>query len=251
MPEYGHLTDAQYERYRRNIVLPTVGIAGQDKLCRSAVLVVGAGGLGSPVGYYLAAAGVGRIGLIDPDSVSLSNLQRQILHTTADLGRPKVTSAGEKLRAINPDLQLEIHPGSFTDQNSEIIQGYDITIDCTDNFRVRYAINRACLKLNKPFVYGGVMAWAGQVFTIIPGKGPCFACVFPERPDRVSLKEPGILGPVPGVIGAIQAAEAIRFILGVGELLVGRILTYDCFSARFYEVPVEKDAECPACRNPG
>ncbi|HUW64132.1 MAG TPA: HesA/MoeB/ThiF family protein [Spirochaetia bacterium] len=251
MPENDHLTEKQYRRYQRNILLPAVGTAGQEKLCRAGVLLVGAGGLGSPAAYYLAAAGVGRIGLIDGDTVSLSNLQRQILHSTPDLGRLKVLSAGEKLTALNPDLKLEVYPRLFDDDIAgAILEGYDFIVDCTDNFQARYTINKACVKLNKPFVYGGVLAWAGQAFTILPGKGPCFSCLFPEapRPGAPTTADVGVLGAVPGVIGAIQAAEAVRFILGVGELLVGRILTYDCLSARFHEVLVERNMECPECK---
>lgn len=246
----GNLTEEQYRRYERNILLAGVGAAGQEKLFRAGVLLIGAGGLGSPAAFYLAAAGVGRLGLIDGDVVSLSNLQRQILHTTPDLGRPKVRSAGEKLQALNPDLKLEVHQVRFEEGTAGgLIKDYDFVIDCTDNFAARYIINKTCVKLNKPFVYGGVLAWAGQAFTIIPGRGPCFRCVFPAEPppDAPTTSEVGVLGAVPGVIGVIQAAEAIRYILGAGELLVGRILTYDCLTAGFYEVPVARDKNCPEC----
>lgn len=250
MQKKDNLTEEQYQRYQRNILLAGVGPGGQEKLFRAGVLLIGAGGLGSPAAFYLAAAGVGRIGLIDGDTVSLSNLQRQILHAAPDLGRPKVLSAGEKLKALNPDLKLETYQGMFDDTIAEdLIKGYDFVIDCTDSFPARYIINRSCVKLNKPFVYGGVLAWAGQAFTVIPGKGPCFRCIFREEPPSgtPTTSEVGVLGAVAGVIGVIQAAEAIRFILGAGELLVGRILTYDALSARVYEVPVERDGECPEC----
>lgn len=250
MHEKGILTEEQNLRYQCNILLAGVGPGGQEKLLRAGVLLIGAGGLGSPAAFYLAAAGVGRIGLIDADTVSLSNLQRQILHTTPDLGRPKVLSAGEKMKAINPDLKLQLHQELFDDHVAvDLVKDYDFIIDCTDNFQARYVINSACVKLDKPFVYGGVLAWAGQAFTVIPGKGPCFRCIFREEPPpgAPTTAEAGILGAVAGVIGVIQAAEAIRFILGVGELLVGRILTYDALSARFYEVPLERDMECPEC----
>ena len=252
MPETDQLTPKQSRRYQRNILLAGMGPAGQARLLRSGVLLIGAGGLGSPAAIYLAAAGVGRIGLVDPDTVSLSNLQRQILHATPDLGRPKVQSAGEKLLSLNPELKLEMYPRMFEAGIAEsLIEGYDFVVDCTDNFPARYVINRACLQLNKPFVHGGVLAWAGQVFTVIPGKGPCFRCLFPEepRPGFSTTADAGVLGTVPGVIGAIQAAEAIRFILGTGELLVGRILTYDALSARFHEVAVQRDRNCPDCRD--
>lgn len=244
------LTEEQHQRYKRNILLDGVGPEGQLKLFRAGVLLVGAGGLGSPAAFYLAAAGIGRIGLIDGDTVSLSNLQRQILHAVPDLGRPKVLSAGDKLKALNPDLILETYQEMFCEDIAEdLIKNYDFIIDCTDNFPTRYMINKVCVKLNKPFVYGGVLAWAGQAFTVMPGKGPCFRCVFREEPPPgiATTSEVGILGTVPGVIGLIQASEAIRFILGVGELLVGRILTYDALTARFYEVEVERDGACPEC----
>jgi adenylyltransferase/sulfurtransferase len=250
LQEKDTLTGEQRLRYQRNILLPGVGAGGQEKLFRAGVLLVGAGGLGSPAAFYLAAAGVGRLGLIDGDTVSLSNLQRQILHATPDIGRPKVLSAAEKLKALNPDLQLETYREMF-DENiaGDLVRNYDFVIDCTDNFKARYIINKTCVKLHKPFVYGGVLAWAGQAFTVIPGKGPCFRCVFRDEPppEAPSASGAGIMGAVPGVIGTIQAAEAVRFILGAGELLVGRILTYDALSARFYEAPVERDRNCPEC----
>jgi adenylyltransferase/sulfurtransferase len=239
-----------YQRYKRNIQLAGVGIEGQEKLLRASVLLVGAGGLGSPAAFYLAAAGVGRIGLVDNDVVSLSNLQRQILHATPDLGRPKVVSAGEKLKAVNPDLQLDLYQAVFRrDSAADLVKNYDFIIDCTDSIPSRHVINEACLKMNKPSVYGGVLAWAGQVFTVVPGAGPCFRCVFRETPpaDAPTTSEVGILGAVPGVVGVLQAAEALRFILGTGELLVGRILVYDALSATFCEVPVVRDPACPDC----
>jgi adenylyltransferase/sulfurtransferase len=245
-----NLTEEQQELYKRNILLSGVGVAGQEKLLNSGVLLVGAGGLGSPVAFYLAAAGVGRIGLIDADTVGLSNLQRQILHTVADLGRPKVVSAAEKLKALNPDLVLEIHQKLFdTEIAADLVPNYDIVIDCTDNFAARYVINEACIKAGKPFVYGGVLAWAGQMLTIMPGRGPCFRCIFRDDPpaNAPSTSELGILGAVPGVIGVLQASEAIRYLLGTGELLVGRMLIYDALSATFGEVPLERDPDCPSC----
>lgn len=249
-----NLTLQQQELYKRNILLTGVGVAGQEKLLNSGVLLVGAGGLGSPVAFYLAAAGVGRIGLIDADTVGLSNLQRQILHTMPDLGRPKVISAGEKLKALNPDLVLELHQELFdAGTAADLVPNYDIIIDCTDNFTARYNINEACLNAGKPFVYGGVLAWAGQMFTILPGRGPCFRCIFRDDPppDAPSTSELGILGAVPGVIGTLQAAEAIRYLLGAGELLVGRMLIYDALSATFSEVMLERDRDCPSCGSIG
>lgn len=244
------LTAEQHELYKRNILLAGVGVAGQEKLLNSGVLLVGTGGLGSPVAFYLAAAGVGRIGLIDADTVGLSNLQRQILHTVPDLGRPKVVSAAEKLKALNPDLVLDLYQ-KLLDENTaiDLVPDYDIVIDCTDNFAARYIINEACVKARKPFVYGGVLAWAGQMFTILPGRGPCFRCIFRDDPppNAPSTSELGILGAVPGVIGVLQASEAIRYLLGTGELMVGRMLIYDALSASFGEVALERDHDCPSC----
>jgi molybdopterin-synthase adenylyltransferase len=245
-----HLTKDQAVRFQSNIQLEGVGIAGQIKLLRAGVLLVGAGGLGSPAALYLAAAGVGRIGLVDHDIVSLSNLQRQILHTTSDLDRFKVVSAAEKLGALNPDLIIETYQERLTEVIAEeLIKKYDIVIDCTDNFSARYIINENCVKLKIPFVYGGVLAWSGQTFTVIPGLGPCFKCVFPvaPAPDSPTTAELGVLGTVPGVIGVIQAAEVLRFILGVGDLLVGRMLVYSALHAKFYEVPLARNTACPVC----
>ena len=250
MSENNRLTEEQAVRYQRNVLLEGVGRDGQERLLRAGVLLVGAGGLGSPAALYLAAAGVGRIGLVDHDIVSLSNLQRQILHTTRDLDRFKVVSAAEKLNALNPEIKIETYQERFTEANAEeLISKYDFIIDSTDNFRSRYIINENCVKLNIPFVYGGVMAWSGQAFTVVPGRGPCFNCIFPAppAPGSPTTAELGVLGMVPGVIGIIQAAEAVRFILGVGDLLVGRMLVYSSLHAKFCEVPVERNAACPVC----
>lgn len=248
------LTGEQRSRYLRNILLSGVGEAGQEKLLRSSVLLVGAGGLGSPAAYYLAAAGVGRIGLIDADTVSVSNLQRQILHTAADVGRPKVDSARDKLLALNPELVVDTYNELFREETAaELVAAYDFVVDCTDNFPVRYVLNRACVERGVPFVYGGVLAWSGQTFTIMPKKGPCLRCVFAGDPpeNAPTTSELGILGAVAGVIGVLQAAEALRYLLGVGELLVGRILTYDALTARFYEVPLVRNENCRVCGSEG
>lgn len=250
MMEKDFLTEEQAVRYKRNILLEGVGREGQEKLLRAGVLLVGAGGLGSPAAFYLAAAGVGRIGLIDNDTVSLSNLQRQILHATPDLDRFKVVSAAEKLKALNPELIIEPYRERFTKEIAgELINKYNFIIDCTDNFKSRYIINENCVRLNIPFAYGGVLAWSGQAFTVVPGRGPCFRCIFPSPPppDSPTTTELGVIGMVPGVIGTIQAAEAVRFILGVGELLVGRMLVYSALQAKFFEVPVERRTDCPVC----
>lgn len=244
------LSSEQKARYKRNIILPGVGEEGQLKLLKAKVLLVGAGGLGSPAAYYLAAAGVGTIGLVDADTVDISNLQRQILHRTADIGRPKVLSAREKLKDLNPELNIEALPARFSeDIAGDLVDRYDIVIDCTDNFDTRYIINETCLSHNKPFVYGGVLSFAGQVMTILPGRGPCFRCLYREAPKAnvPGCAELGILGAVPGIIGTLQATEAVKYIVGLGDLLVGRLMTYDALSATFFEVPLGADTDCPSC----
>lgn len=244
------LTDDQLKRYKRNILLPGVDISGQEKLLQSRVLVVGAGGLGSPVAYYLAAAGVGCIGLVDSDKVDLSNLQRQILHRTEDLGRPKVISGAEKLRALNPDTEIIAVEAMINGENVDAyVRPYDVVVDCTDNFPVRYLLNDACVRQRKAMVFGGVLSFSGQLMTILPGQGPCLRCLFREdpSPDAPSCSDLGILGAVPGVIGTLQAAEAIKYLLGQGKSLVGRLLTYDALTATFFEVTLERDPACPAC----
>lgn len=245
------LTGDQLKRYHRNIKLPGVGESGQIKLLNSSVLVVGAGGLGSPVNFYLAAAGIGRLGLADEDAVDLSNLQRQILHTTGDIGRPKVESARDKLTALNPDVLVENYHHRINQENAEeIISRYDLVVDATDNLDSRYVLNQACIKANKPFIYGGVLSMVGQVMTILPGQGPCFRCIFRENPSKKAVKstaDVGILGSVAGVIGCIQGTEAVKYLLNQGNLLVGRILTMDSSSMSFQEVEVRRDPTCPDC----
>lgn len=238
------------ERYSRNILLKGIGLEGQEKLLNSAVLLVGAGGLGSPAAYYLAAAGVGRIGLLDGDTVSLSNLQRQILHGTQDLGRPKAESGRDKLLGIDPRLNIEAIVGRLTKENAvDIVSGFDIVLDCTDNFNSRFILNDTCLGLNKPFVYGGVLEFTGQLMTIVPAKGPCFRCFYRDEPraDIPGTPELGILGAVAGIIGTLQACEAIKYITGIGGLLAGRLLTYDCLTASFIDVQLDRDPSCPSC----
>lgn len=240
-------------RYKRNVLLPGVGLEGQAKLAQAKVLVVGSGGLGSPVDYYLAAAGIGTIGIVDADCVDLSNLQRQILHSTDDLGRPKVLSAAEKLRKLNPHIKVIPHQEMVTTDNVlEIIEDYDVVVDATDNFPVRFALNDACVVTKKPFFHGGVLAFYGQALTYIPGQGPCYRCIFRQPPPvgaAPTSAEIGILGAVAGTIGVIEANEVIKYILGVGRLLVGRILTYDALEMKFNEVEVGADPHCAACGN--
>ncbi|KJS18047.1 MAG: adenylyltransferase [Peptococcaceae bacterium BRH_c4b] len=244
------LTETQLKRYTRNILLPNVGAAGQEKLLQSRVLVVGSGGLGSPAAYYLAAAGVGHIGLVDSDKVDLSNLQRQILHRTEDIGRPKVASGAEKLRALNSDTEVIAVEKLITGENADdVVRSYDVIVDCTDNFSVRYLLNDACISQQKPMIFGGVLSFSGQLMTIMPGEGPCLRCLFREdpSPDASSCAEVGILGAVPGVIGALQSTEVIKYLLGLGNLLMGRLLTYDALTAAFFEVTLERDPSCPSC----
>lgn len=244
------LNDQQQARYARNMRLAGFGQEGQEKLLNSGVLLAGAGGLGSPAAYYLAAAGVGRIGIVDGDQVDVSNLQRQILHGTPDVGRPKVQSGRDKLIHMDPNLKIEAYHQRLTGENATaLISQYDLVLDCTDNFSTRFILNDACLRLGKPFVYGGVLAYAGQVMIIMPGQGPCFRCLYrndpqPGVPDCSSL---GVLGTVPGVIGTLQACEAVKYLAGLGEPLVGRLLVYDALEASFSEVRLDRDPSCPSC----
>ncbi len=244
------LTDNQLKRYKRNILLPGVGLEGQEKLLKSRVLVVGTGGLGSPAAYYLAAAGVGHITLADSDNVDISNLQRQILHRTGDIGRPKVVSGSEKITALNPDIEVNIIKEFITAKNvDEAVRNHDVIMDCTDNFPVRYLLNDACVHLGKTMVFGGVLSFSGQLMTIIPAQGPCLRCLFRDdpSPNAPSCADVGVLGAVPGIIGALQCAEAVKYLLGLGKLLVGRLLTYDALSATFFEISLERDSSCPTC----
>ncbi len=247
MPE---LTPDQLSRYQRNILLPHFGREGQKKLMQSKVLVTGAGGLGSPILFYLTAAGVGEIGVIDSDAVDLSNLQRQILHSTADLGRPKVESAFDKLTALSPDSNIVIYHQRLNENNApDIISGYQLVIDATDNFATRQLLNKLCVQQGKPFIYGGVLAYQGQVMTFVPGKGPCFSCIFRNQPPAgaPTTSELGILGSVAGTIGCIEATEAVKLLLGIGEPLVGRMFTIDLLTMQFAEIEIKQDENCPVC----
>ncbi|WP_418790530.1 HesA/MoeB/ThiF family protein [Phosphitispora sp. TUW77] len=243
------LSEKEKNRYHRQLIIKEIGEAGQLMLKAGKVLVAGTGGLGSPVLFYLTAAGIGTIGFIDCDSVDLSNLQRQILHGTDDLEKPKVISAFKKLSALNPVIKLvPINKRVDRDNAADLISGYDVVVDCTDNFSTRYILNEACIKSGKPFVYGGILDLIGQVMTIVPGKGPCFQCVFREPPSSVTLpNKSGVLGVVAGTIGSIQAAEAIKLLIGKGKLLTGRLLMYNALEATFREVEVKPDPDCPVC----
>jgi sulfur-carrier protein adenylyltransferase/sulfurtransferase len=245
-------TEDQVQRYSRHIILPNIGGAGQRKLLDSKVLVIGAGGLGSPVLMYLAAAGIGTLGIVDFDKVDTSNLQRQILHTNADVDRPKVASALEHLRALNPTIELIGHDTLLNADNvMELMEPYDVVIDGTDNFPVRYLVNDATQFLGKPLVYGSIYQFEGQATVFLPGQdAPCYRCLFPSPPPPgtvPSCAEGGVFGVLPGVIGAIQATEAIKLITGEGESLVGRLLLYDALHMDFQEVKIRWDADCPVC----
>jgi molybdopterin/thiamine biosynthesis adenylyltransferase len=245
-------TEDQVQRYSRHIILPNIGGAGQRRLLDSKVLIVGAGGLGSPIALYLAAAGIGTIGIVDFDKVDTSNLQRQILHTNADVGRSKVESAVGHLRAINPTIEIIGHDTVLSSANvMEIMEPYDVVIDGTDNFPVRYLVNDACQFLGKPLIYGSIYQFEGQATVFLPGpETPCYRCLYPSPPPPgtvPSCAEGGVFGVLPGVIGAIQATETIKLITGEGETLVGRLLLFDALYMDFTEVKIRWDADCPVC----
>jgi len=242
-------------RYGRHLVLPEVGKAGQEKLKASRVLVVGLGGLGSPIGLYLTAAGIGHIGIVDFDRVELSNLQRQVLYATTDVHRSKLTATEERLRSINPNVTLTCHEGPLIPENAlPVLHPYDVVIDGTDSFGARYLINDTCVRLNKPFVYGSVYRFEGQVSVFQADKSPCYRCLFPAPPPPGSAPDPatdGLLNVLPGIIGTLQTAEALKLLLGTGTPLFGRLLNYDALEARFHEFKVPKDPACPSCgKNP-
>jgi adenylyltransferase/sulfurtransferase len=238
-------------RYSRHLILPHVELEGQRRLKAARVLVVGAGGLGSPVALYLAAAGVGTLGLVDFDVVDVTNLQRQLLHGTSDVGRSKLDSARDRLREVNPHVQLVTYETRLTSANAlEILRGYDVIVDGTDNFATRYLTNDACVLLGKPNVYGSIFRFEGQASVFSTADGPCYRCLFPEPPppDSVpSCAEGGVLGVLPGMIGTIQAAETIKLILGVGKSLAGRLLLVDALTMEYRTVRLRKDPACPAC----
>jgi molybdopterin/thiamine biosynthesis adenylyltransferase len=245
-------TEDQVLRYARHVILPGIGAAGQRKLMVARVLVIGAGGLGSPAAMYLAAAGVGTLGIVDFDTVELSNLQRQLLHDTADVGRAKVDSARERLSDLNPNVEVVPHPVLLSSANAfDVLGGYDVIIDGTDNFPVRYLVNDASQLLGKPLVYGSIYQWEGQASVFLPGReSPCYRCLFPEPPPPgtvPSCAEGGVFGVLPGIIGSIQATEAIKLILGVGESLVGTLLLYDALRNDFTTVKLRWDPDCPVC----
>ncbi len=245
------LTTEDLSRYARHLILPEVGTEGQQKLKAARVLCVGTGGLGSPLSLYLTAAGIGTLGLVDFDVVDSSNLQRQIIHSTKDIGRKKLDSAAEKLVALNPSVRIVKHETMLTSSNAmEILKDYDIVADGTDNFPTRYLVNDACVLLGKPNVYGSIFRFEGQASVFATEQGPCYRCLYPEPPPPglvPSCAEGGVLGIMPGLIGVIQATEVIKLILGKGESLIGRLLLADAFTMRFRELKLRKNPQCPVC----
>ena len=245
------LSNEEVARYSRHLIMPEVGMVGQLKLKAASVLCIGAGGLGSPVAMYLAAAGVGRIGIVDFDVVDHSNLQRQVIHGTPDVGRPKLDSARDRLNALNPEVKVETHDVALSSENAlELLADYDIIVDGTDNFPTRYLVNDACVILGRPNVYGSIFRFEGQASVFATKDGPCYRCLYPEPPPPglvPSCAEGGVLGVLPGVIGTIQATEAVKLIMGVGEPLVNRFMIYDALRMRFRELKLRKDPECPVC----
>ncbi|QDU22484.1 molybdopterin-synthase adenylyltransferase MoeB [Urbifossiella limnaea] len=243
------LTQSEYARYSRHVIMPEVGLDGQRKLKAARVLVIGTGGLGSPLALYLAAAGVGTLGLVDFDTVDASNLQRQIIHGSKDIGRSKCQSAADKLRDINPDITVVLHEERFTSKNAEaIVRDYDIVVDGTDNFPTRYLVNDVCVLLNKPNVYGSIFRFDGQATVFHPAVGPSYRCLYPEPPppgEVPSCAEGGVLGILPGVIGCIQATETVKLILGIGEPLIGRLLHYDALNMTFKTYKIRRDPKWP------
>ena len=240
-----------WEGYSRHIILQAVGVKGQKKLLNASVLIIGAGGLGAPAALYLAAAGVGTIGIVDADEVDLSNLQRQVIHTTNDVGKAKVKSAAETMEAINPDVTVKTYR-TFVDSTNimDLIKDYDFIIDGTDNFPAKFLINDACVMAGKPFSHAGIIRFKGQLMTYVPGEGPCYRCVFKNPPPKDAVptcKQAGVIGAMGGVIGSLQAMEAIKYIIGKGELLTGKLLTYDALKMEFHTIKLPKDHHCAVC----
>jgi len=246
-----NLTRDQILRYSRHLIMPEVGVEGQQKLNDASILLIGAGGLGSPLGLYLAAAGVGRLGIVDFDAVDFTNLQRQIIHRTEDVGRLKVESAKERIHAINPEVQVTTFNAKLSRENiMGLITDYHVVIDGTDNFPTRYLVNDACIFQKKPNIYGSIFRFDGQATVFAPFQGPCYRCLYPEPPPPgmvPSCAEGGVLGVLPGIIGVIQATEAIKLIIGRGEPLIGRLLLYNALKMEFREVKLKRDPRCPVC----
>jgi adenylyltransferase/sulfurtransferase len=250
-PPAADLSQDEIKRYSRHLIMPEVGMDGQRRLKASSVLCVGAGGLGSPAAMYLAAAGVGRIGIVDFDVVDFSNLQRQLLHGTPDVGRSKLESAKSRLHALNPNVQIDTYETTLSSENAlELFGPYDVILDGTDNFPTRYLVNDACVLSGKPNAYGSIFRFEGQASVFAAKNGPCYRCLYPEPPPPglvPSCAEGGVLGVLPGIIGVIQATEAVKLMLGIGEPLIGRFLIYDALKMRFRELKLRRDPECPVC----
>ena len=244
-------TNERLERYSRHMLLKEIGVTGQERLFDSRVLIIGAGGLGSPAAMYLAAAGVGTIGLVDSDVVELSNLQRQILHDTGDIGKPKVLSGKAKINRLNDDVRVIPYYERIEASNvGDIISEYQFVIDATDNFAAKFLINDACVLRQKAFSHGGIIRFQGQTMTCLPGKSPCYRCVFQSPPPADAVpgcREVGVLGALAGTIGTIQATEAVKYILGIGELLCGQLLTYDALNMEFRKIKLPRRKNCPVC----
>ena len=245
------LTNDEVQRYSRHLIMPEVGVEGQEKLKAGSVLCIGAGGLGSPAALYLAAAGVGRIGVVDFDVVDYSNLQRQIIHGTSDVGRSKLASAKDRLLELNPHITVDTYETALSSKNAlDLFRPYDVILDGTDNFPTRYLTNDACVILGKPNAYGSIFRFEGQASVFATKGGPCYRCLYPEPPPPglvPSCAEGGVLGVLPGVVGTIQATESIKLIMGIGEPLIGRFLIYDALRMKFRELKLKKDPECPVC----
>jgi molybdopterin/thiamine biosynthesis adenylyltransferase len=252
MSDQRQLTEYERDLYARNILVPEVGEAGQLALLGSRILVVGAGGLGSPALFYLAAAGIGNIGIADGDRVEVSNLQRQILHGAGDVGVEKTESAKRALMKIRPDMNIELFDFRLDDGNArDLVSGFDFVVDASDSFESKFLVNDACVRANRPFSHAGIRGLYGQTMTVLPGRSPCYRCVFQEKPEPGQIKgtaEEGVLGCVPGVLGAIQAAEAVKFVIGMDGLLTGRLLTYNAAKMVFREIQLPPDKRCETCR---
>ena len=250
-----NFSNEQIERYSRHIILKEVGGMGQTKLLESKVLLIGAGGLGSPAGLYLAAAGVGTLGIVDDDVVDVSNLQRQVLHGTSDVGKLKTESAKETIADINPDVKVITHTEKIVSENAfDILEGYDLIVDGCDNLPTRYLLNDASVILGKPIVHGSIFQFEGQVTVFHPGRGPCYRCLYPSPPppDMVpSCQEAGVIGVLPGIVGNVQAVEAIKVLLDIGKPLIGQLLLFNALSMEFKKLTLRQDPDCPACgKNP-
>ena len=244
-------TDEQIERYSRHIILPEVGGSGQQKMLEARVLLLGAGGLGSPAAYYLAAAGIGNLGIVDFDRVDLSNLQRQIIHSTERIGMLKTESAKKTIKALNPDVNVTLYNERLDSSNiMNLIEGYDYIVDGSDNFPTRYLVNDACVMRNKTLIHGSIYRFEGQVTVFKPGDGPCYRCLYPEPPPPgmvPNCQEGGVLGVLAGVIGNLQVVEVLKLVLGIGKTLVGKLLIYDALNTEFRNLRLRKDENCPIC----